>query len=272
MFEIRHMPDGALLRSFNGLHNSAMLDVAWSPDGQTIASSHQNGLIKFTRADNGATLRIVEGRAGNGQALVWSPDGQILASYGVEVVELWRAADGTLIQTLPVNQHDIMVQSVVFSPDSQLLATGSHDGTIKLWRVGDGALIRTVGKQANEIQQMIFADQGRVLVLIDFNARLTTWRISDGSIVRTINIPSAAASSYVFSPDGQIIAIDSSGEGGPQVKLWRVNNGELLQTISLQQTYAMSLAFSADSKQLAIVDTNGKLTLWDTARRGTTNK
>ena len=39
--------------------------------------------------------------------------------------------------------HSNDINSVCFSPDGKLIASGSDDNTIKLWNVKDGALIRT---------------------------------------------------------------------------------------------------------------------------------
>src|SRR5205085_7949782 len=97
----------------------------------------------LARADDGTTLKIIEGGVKNGYALAWSPDGQTLASSGPAQVELWRA-DGTLRRTLAMDQSDNGVTSVAFSPDGQMLATGSFNGSIKLWRVADGALLKEI--------------------------------------------------------------------------------------------------------------------------------
>ena len=40
--------------------------------------------------------------------------------------------------------HTAHVWSVAFSPDGQLLASGSVDRTVRLWRVGDGGLARVL--------------------------------------------------------------------------------------------------------------------------------
>ena len=41
------------------------------------------------------------------------------------------------------------VQSVAFSPDGRLLATGSADGTVKLWDVQARTLLATLEGHAN---------------------------------------------------------------------------------------------------------------------------
>ena len=48
-------------------------------------------------------------------------------------IRLWDVATGEEITTFWGHPTD--VQSLAFSPDNTLLASGSHDGTILLWDV-----------------------------------------------------------------------------------------------------------------------------------------
>jgi WD40 repeat protein len=52
--------------------------------------------------------------------------------------------------------HQDAIQSVSFSPDGQMLATGSYDKTVKLWR-RDGSLFKTLEGHTDQLRASILA-------------------------------------------------------------------------------------------------------------------
>jgi len=79
-------------------------DVAWSPDGQLLAtasrtqtqdfSSTHPALVTIFDAGTGERLAHLQGHTGDVKRVVWSPDGKRLASTGQDAtVRIWRRPD-----------------------------------------------------------------------------------------------------------------------------------------------------------------------------------
>ncbi len=69
--------------------------VAWSPDGKTLATGHDDGAIRLWRGDTGAPIRELAGHSGYVEAVAWSPDGQRLASGGDDAtIRIWNVSTG----------------------------------------------------------------------------------------------------------------------------------------------------------------------------------
>lgn len=115
-----------------------LMEIAFSPCGNLIAGGLY-GELRLWNADTLTTLfAIPQPQRQNPYALAFSPCGQYLASgtwweKGMEnmAIRLWDVASGENIATL--RGHPTDIQSLAFSPDSTLLATGGFDCSILLW-------------------------------------------------------------------------------------------------------------------------------------------
>ncbi|UKZ72431.1 hypothetical protein TrVFT333_000060 [Trichoderma virens FT-333] len=106
----------ACLQTLEG-HNDWVSSVAFSPNGQRLASGSRDHTIRVWDASSGACLRTLEGHSGWVSSVVFSPDGQRLASGSHDnTVRVWDANSGACLQTL--EGHNDVVLSVVFSTDS----------------------------------------------------------------------------------------------------------------------------------------------------------
>ncbi|KAL4732843.1 WD40-repeat-containing domain protein [Aspergillus similis] len=133
---------GANRQTLEG-HSAYVNAVAFSPDGQTVASGSDNKTIKLWNAATGEQRQTLKGHSAYVNAVAFSPDGQTVASGSDDkTIKLWNAATGEQRQTL--EGHSARVNAVAFSPDGQTVASGSDDKTIKLWNAATGKQRQTL--------------------------------------------------------------------------------------------------------------------------------
>ena len=105
-------------------HTAWVTSVAFSPDGQLLASGGADGTIKLWAVQSRKVFGSLSGPKAEGIAVAFSPDGKMLASACTDgTVNLWAVQSGELAFTL--KGHTAPVTAVAFSRDGRLLATAS---------------------------------------------------------------------------------------------------------------------------------------------------
>jgi WD40 repeat protein len=135
---IWRVSDGALQRTITTAYYKE--SVAISPVAPILASGGSDGTILWNLDDG---TKIMNLDSSHSYSVAFSPDGQKLASGGLDnTVLIWRVSDGVLLDTFKGHPAGIIsaffspgINSVAFSPDGTLVASGSGDGTIRLWKI-----------------------------------------------------------------------------------------------------------------------------------------
>ncbi len=232
--------------------------VAFSPDGQILASGYADGTLVLWRVGDGKLVNSLEGHEDAVLSVSFSPDGQTLASGSRDgAVRLWRVADGTPVHTL--EGHAGSVLRVAYSPGGQVLASASQDHTVRLWQASDGMLLRSLERHSNVVSSVAFSPDGQTLASGSTDQTVCLWHVSDGALLRTLEGHTSFVSSVAFSPDGRVLA---SGSWDKSVRLWQVSDGALLATLEGHTDLVNSLAFSPDGRVLASASDDHTVRLW----------
>jgi WD40 repeat protein len=214
---VRHVPSGEIVLQLP-TRDDLMKGMAWSRDGQILAVASVDGAVELWHMPEGKQLRILSGPANDLRiwifpSVAFSPDNQHIASVTKNIITVWRIADGQQLYTL--DGHSTAVEALDFSPDGQLLASGSWDTTIKIWRVADGQLLHTFEGPRSWVRTVQFSPDGTMLaaggggVTTDNDSAIRVWRIADGQLLRTFTGHWDYVTSVAWQPDGQQLASSS---------------------------------------------------------------
>ncbi len=212
-------------------HQDEIDDLAFSADGQTVASSSLDGRINVWNLGGGCV-------SGNPCA----------PSY-----------------TISENLSRGARYSVAISPDGQTLVSGRYQDGLKLWDLKTGNLLRTLDVQA--AGAIAVSPNGKTLIGTGPKGSVKVWSLQTGEVLRTLpsesdRNPGLAFNSpgaFAVSPSGQVLASDS--ESGT-IELWNLQTGELLDTLRGHSSQISSLAFSADGQTLVSSGEEGLVKIW----------
>jgi WD40 repeat protein len=159
--------------------------------------------------------------------------------------------------------HENEVSSVAFSPDGQMILTGSFDGTAKLWSSG-GAALHTFEGHEDLVTSVAFSPDGQTILTGSWDGTAKLWSSSEGTALQTFAGHEQAVWSVAFSPDGQTIL---TGSLDGTAKLWSIDGGPELQTFSRRRasrraSAVWSVAFSPDGQTILTGSEDGTVKLW----------
>jgi WD40 repeat protein len=198
--------------------------------------------------------------------VAFSSDGNTLASVESDgQIMLWDIVSGQVRGTLS-NQSKYLVSGVVFSPDSNTLASVSNN-SIQLWDVRSGDVRLTLPASAL-VTAPVFSPDGETLAAVSQDASVTLWNSQSGFTTQILTDHQSGVNAIAFSPNSKVLA---TGGRDAQIKLWNVATGTEQASIAGESgTVVTDLVFSPDGNTLAAVAQDASVTLWNSQSGSTT--
>jgi hypothetical protein len=160
-------------------HADLVQGVAFSPDGQRLASGSNDKTVKIWDSATGKELFALKGHAGIVSSVAFSPDGQRLASGSFDqTVKIWDTASGK--ELFALKGHTGPVYSVAFSPDGQRLASGTRDQSVKISDSATGKELFALKGHAGAVQSVAFSPDGHRLASGSVDQTVRIWESATG--------------------------------------------------------------------------------------------
>lgn len=176
------MSDFAVKRTLRS-HSSRVVGLAYSPDGETIATASHDRTVRLWDASTGTVKRIFADHQFPLAGVAFSPDGKLVASaaglsQGNKPDEgeilIWEAATGKVIHRL--TGHAGRPVAVAFHPGGERLATGGWDREIKIWDVGTGEEMLALQGHEAAVMGVAFSPDGNWLVSGSLDHTVRVWK------------------------------------------------------------------------------------------------
>jgi WD40 repeat protein/tetratricopeptide (TPR) repeat protein len=239
-------------------HNRAVLAVAFSPNGRSLATGRESNTAGIWDLDSGRQVLSVKHKDWRAQAVYGvavSPDGRWLATASEDkTARIWDVATGQEHHRMV---HDGAVLGVAFSPDGRWLATASGDRTARIWNLATGEEhLRVLHDDA--VRDVVFSPVNRTLATASADKTMGLWNADKGQeLLRLVH--SDRVLGVAFSRDGTLIA---TGGKDKKARIWETATGQQRIAISHQKAVT-SVAFSPDGHWLA-TGSSGKIgRIWE---------
>jgi WD40 repeat protein len=250
--------------------------VAYSPDGETIATGNRDGTISKWRKQNITPdwfLGVTAGHSDAVSKLAFSPDGQNLASGSADGTVSILEESGTKIL---LGGHGNSVTALAFSSDGKTLASSSQDGRVMLWAISGPHVLGQSYKGHQMAGSIALSPDGKTLATSD-GISVSLWDFNERK-AREKPLEGKGGTSLTFSGDGKTLisggAVDTDFDpldSTESVSLsksygfsrWDTVTHKLLERHIVQgKGKTLTTAISRDGK-LAFGNEDNTVTIWD---------
>lgn len=223
--------DGSELHQLHGGYNN---QIAFSPDGEHVATGNRDGIVWIWDIESGEQVAELE-----------NPE---IAEKGL----------------------DRLVNAIDYHPAGMLLAATHNDGVVYIWDIKEERIVHTIDLDSsgyNKPNPFRFSPDGEIMAAIireDWDYKVRLWTVDGQEKIADLEFPKEV-NDIAFSPDVSLLAAASLYL---ETTIWDVETGTILYTLdqeldpSALSGGSYAAAFTTDGGHLAVVRNDGPLEMW----------
>jgi tetratricopeptide (TPR) repeat protein len=214
-------------------HTAGINQVAFSPDGRTLASASADGTVRFWDAATGAARAFVASHPGPVHHLAFSPTDPVLATAAGSEIILWDLGGEKQQGRFAVSAPEL-ASTLTFSPNGQTLAVGSS-----LWDVSRQRLIKDLHPYpvGSRVVAAAYSPSGERLAVASANRSL---RVLDGPGTVVQQVLGNRSYTFLLAPaplaEPSRASLGQGREAGSlTLQIWRNDTCLIQRNVRLQQ-------------------------------------
>ncbi len=279
-------------------HQFGATAVVWHPQDALLASAGQDGKVRFWRANEHRSVKVLDCGDEWVEHVAWSSSGRYLATAAGRKLKLWNK-DGELVRTYPDHPHTIAaiawktdsdelvsacygllqfwrqeaerphqtfswkgsMLSLAWSPDGRYLCHGNQDATVHFWIVRFGKELQMWG-YPTKVRELAWDRRSRYLAT-GGGSSITVWDCSGKGPAHTkptvLHHHRVPVTRLAYQRSGSTLA---SGCGQGMLALWKPSKRESPDAIGFLKGSITDMAWSPGDSFLAVTAEDGSLAVY----------
>jgi WD40 repeat protein/serine/threonine protein kinase len=239
-------------------HPAAVNAVAVSPDGSTLLTGCDDGMVRVWDAATSRLLGPIIGHKPEVRGVAFGPDGRSILTCGSDGTA--RRWDLTTRQSVgPAWQHPDQVLALAPSLDGRYLLTGGADSIARLWSMAGAPDPRPLQHQEWIISVAVSPD-GKIALTGGDDTIARCWDTATGQALGLPLAHQAAVCAVTFSPGSDFAA---TGCEDHTARRWDVATSRAIGPPLAHGDYVIALAFRADGKSLVTGCADRTVRVWE---------